>query len=103
MAKNKIIIGATVALGCAAVAVSCSSERINPLLSDYNTPFEIPPFEEIKVEDYLPALEEGINQQKAEVEAIINNTETPNFENTIYALDKSGELLTKVAMVFFGL
>lgn len=103
MAKNKIIIGATVALGCAAVAVSCSSERINPLLSDYNTPFEIPPFEEIKAEDYLPALEEGINQQKAEVEAIINNAETPNFENTIYALDKSGELLTKVAMVFFGL
>lgn len=100
-----------VAMGCAGsgTLASCSgstatgNERTNPLLSEYNTPFDIPPFDQIQVTDYLPALEEGIKQQKAEVEAIVNNEEAPNFDNTIYALDKSGELINRVAFLFSGL
>ena len=107
MKKNKFMMATIVAMGCAGggMLASCSSanERTNPLLSEYNTPFEIPPFDQIEVADYMPALSEAINQQKAEIEAIINNPEAPNFDNTIYALDKSGELINRVALLFSGL
>lgn len=69
----------------------------------YTTPYEIPPFEQITPDDYLPAFEEGIKRQKAEIDSIIRNPETPTFENTILAMDMSGELLEKVAYVFFAL
>lgn len=69
----------------------------------YTTPYEIPPFDQISYDDYLPAFEEGIKQQKAEIDSIISNPETPTFENTILAMDMSGELLDKVAYVFFAL
>ena len=61
------------------------------------------PFEEIEVSDYVPAFKEGIRQQNAEVQAIIDNEEEPTFDNTLGALDRSGHLLTKVASVFFNL
>ncbi|MDE6512972.1 MAG: M3 family metallopeptidase [Muribaculaceae bacterium] len=77
--------------------------RQNPLLSDYQTQYEIPPFDKIQMSDYMPALREAINLQKAEVKAIVENPETPNFENTILALDNSGELLNRVALLFSGL
>ena len=82
---------------------ACQQQSNNPFLGEYNTPFDVPPFEQIKNEHYMPAFEEGIKQQKAEIQAIINNPETPTFENTILAMDMSGELLEKVAMVFFAL
>ena len=72
----------------------------NPFFSDYNTPFETPPFEKIKEEHYLPAFKEGMKQEKTEIEAIIKNTEAPTFENTIETLENSGALLTKVSNVF---
>jgi peptidyl-dipeptidase Dcp len=72
----------------------------NPFFKEWTTPFGVPPFEEIKEEHFVPAVQEGINQQQAEVEAIVNNAEAPDFENTILALDKSGELLNKVNGVF---
>lgn len=75
----------------------------NPFFKKWNTPFETPPFSEIKNEHYLPAFEEGIRQQKAEVEAIVNSSEAPTFINTIVALEKSGALLTKVRRVFDNL
>ncbi len=80
-----------------------SMNRNNPLLSEYQTPFEIPPFEQIKVSDYMPALHEAISRHKAEVKAIVQNPEEPTFESTILALDNSGELLTKVSLLFSGL
>ncbi|NWF88470.1 MAG: M3 family metallopeptidase [Ignavibacteriaceae bacterium] len=75
----------------------------NPFFSTWNTPHQTPPFDEIKNEHYLPAFEDGITKQKAEIDEIINNTEKPTFENTIEALEKSGELLTKVSSVFYNL
>lgn len=75
----------------------------NPFFEQWNTPFETPPFSKIKNEHFLPAFEEGIKQQRAELEQILNNTETPNFNNTIGALERSGKLLSKVSRVFFNL
>lgn len=72
----------------------------NPFLSDYNTPFKVPPFDKIKVEHYMPALEQGMAEQNAEIEAITSNSDAPDFENTILAFDGSGELLRKVQYVF---
>ena len=84
---------------------SCNTESCNdnPFFSDFGTPFEAPAFDKIKNEHYMPAFIEGMKQQKAEIEAICANTETPTFENTIWAYDKSGELFSKVAGVFFNL
>ena len=75
----------------------------NPFLSEYQTPFQVPPFDKIDTTDYLPALQEGIKQHDIEIEAIVNSTEEPDFDNTILALDKSGLTLTKVRKVFFNM
>jgi peptidyl-dipeptidase Dcp len=75
----------------------------NPFLSDYGTPYEVPAFDKIQSEHYLPAFEEGMKQQKAEIDVIVKNRATPDFQNTILAYDKSGELLDKVGGVFFNL
>jgi peptidyl-dipeptidase Dcp len=74
----------------------------NPLLMEFNTPFQVPPFDLIKEEHYIPAFKAGIEQQKAEIDAIIKNPEEPNFENTIVAMDNSGSILRN-AGVFYGL
>lgn len=72
----------------------------NPFFKEWTTPFGVPPFDEIKVEHYVPATTEGIKQQQAEIDVIVTNSEEPTFENTVLAFDKSGELLTKVSGVF---
>ena len=88
----------------AAMMFACTNKTVeNPFLTEWNTPEGVPPFEQIKAEHYLPAFEEGIKQQQAEIEAIINNPEAPTFENTLEAMDKSGRLLSKVALVFFNI
>jgi len=73
---------------------------MNPLLAEYNTPFGVPPFDKIKTEHYLPAYQEGIKQQEAEIEAIVNNPEAPDFYNTVVTFDNSGEYLRKARGVF---
>lgn len=75
----------------------------NPFFSKYDTPFEVPPFDKIQNHHYLPAFREGMKQQEAEIEAIVNNAEAPDFANTIEAMEKSGQLLNKVSYVFFNL
>ncbi len=82
---------------------SCSSADSNPLLTDWNTPFGIPPFEEVSIEHYKPAYLEAMDQHKSEIEAIIRNEEVPGFQNTIVAYDKSGSLLRKISPVFSSL
>lgn len=72
----------------------------NPFFIKWDTPFETPPFDLIKTEHFMPALLEGMKQQKVEVNAIINSKEEPTFENTLEALEISGALLTKVNSVF---
>lgn len=74
----------------------------NPFLTKYTTPFEVPPFDQIKLEHYKAAFLKGMEAQAKEVNAIVNLKTTPDFENTIAALDQSGKLLTKVSAVFYG-
>ena len=75
----------------------------NPFFSPYKTPYDAPPFDKIKVEHYMPAFLKGIQQHDAEIAAIVADQKAPTFENTLEALDFSGELLRKVGAVFFGL
>ena len=72
----------------------------NPLLTEWNTPYGVPPFNLIKTEHYLPAYNEAMKMHNAEIEAIVNSKEEPDFNNTIAALDYSGELLMRVDNVF---
>lgn len=88
------------------VLQSCTSresKQDNPFLGEYNTPFGVPPFHLIQNGHYLPAFKEGIRQNQAEIEAIIQNPEAPTFANTIEAMEKSGQLLNRVSSVFFNL
>lgn len=75
---------------------------MNPFFEPYNTPFDVPPFDKIANAHYMPAFEEGMKQHLAEIDAIVNNTQAASFENTLEALDRSGDLLTRVSMVFFN-
>ena len=85
--------------GCKEEKQNCE----NPFFCEYNTPFQVPPFDKIKATHFDTAFKEGMRLQKEEVERIVHNTEEPDFTNTIEALDKSGELLLKVSSVFFNL
>jgi peptidyl-dipeptidase Dcp len=78
-------------------------EMQNPLLKNFETVHGTAPFEEIKNEHYMPAFEEAMKQGRADIDAIVNNTDEPTFENTIVALDNAGELLGNVSSVFFNL
>lgn len=80
-----------------------ASQTGNPFFTEYTTPHGVPPFDQIKVEHYKPAFLQGMDEQKKEIEAILNQKEEPTFENTIVALDQSGKLLRKVSSVFYGL
>lgn len=75
----------------------------NPFFFSYNTPFETPPFNEIKNEHFEPAFDEGIKRLDSEVQAIANDTQPATFENTIIALERSGKLLNKVSSAFFNI
>ena len=96
------------AAGLAVMLTACGSqekkaaEGENPFFTEYNTPYGVPPFDQIKFEHYKPAILAGIEEGRKEIDAIVNNPEEPNFENTIAALDKQGALLRKVQIVFGG-
>ena len=79
---------------------ACATEETNPLLTEWNTPFGTPPFDNIKTKHYIPAYETALKAQNKEIDAIINSKEEPTFENTVVALDQTGELLKKVSRVF---
>jgi len=76
--------------------------RNNPLLEKFDTPFGVPPFGEIQLQDYLPAFQVAMEEQNAEIKAIVNQPEAPDFYNTLEAMAYSGELLDQVAAIFFG-
>ncbi len=98
------------AAGLAVVLGACSSSKKsdvaettpNPFFTEYTTPFGVPPFDKIEVAHYKPAFLKGMEEHKKEIDTIVNNTEEPTFENTIVALDQSGELLNKVLYAFGG-
>ena len=81
-------------------AVSCTNS--NPFFSEWDTPYGIPDFGKIQEKHYIPAIEEGIRQQEAEIAAIIANTDAPTFENVVEAYDQSGALLGRVTSVLFN-
>ncbi len=76
-------------------------DNLNPFLSEYNTPFNVPPFDKIQISHYKPAVEKAMAEHKNEIEAIINNSESPNFENTIAAFDRSGSSLVNILSVAY--
>src|ERR1043166_7184709 len=80
-----------------------SNAQDNPLLRPWQTPFETPPFDEIRPEHFLPAFEQAFADHSAEVAAITHDPATPDFANTITALERAGKLLTKVSSVFYDL
>ncbi len=90
----------------AAILTACKSkpetDKNNPFFSEYATPFNVPPFEKIMARHYMPAFEKGMEEGRKDIQRLIKNREEPNFENTIGALDKAGDLLTKVSSVFFA-
>ena len=94
---KKIAALATIALAM----VSCNN-RVNPFLEDWNTPYGIPPYDQIQVSDYIPAIKAGIEEQNANIEAITNNPDAPTFDNTIAALELSSPILDKVSGVLYN-
>ncbi len=95
-------------LGGALVLGDCASDTgdvqngDNPLLAQWDTPFGVPPFDEIQNDDYLPAFRATMELNAAEIEAIVSNDEPPTFENTIVELERSGEALSRVSRVFYA-
>src|ERR1043166_9011491 len=75
----------------------------NPLLTESTLPFNLPPFDKIKDEHFQPALEQGMAEELKEAEAIANQTEKPTFENTVVALEKSGQLYGRARRIFSNL
>lgn len=98
------------AAGLAIVLGACSSQQKsdvaattpNPFFTEYTTPYGVPPFDQIEVAHYKPALLKGMEEQTEEVKAIVSNPEEPTFENTIVALDQCGQLLQKTMYAFSG-
>ena len=83
--------------------VKAQTSLENPFLAEYNSSFEVPPFDQIKNEHFMPAFEVGMKEQAAEISAIYRQRSTPTFQNTIEAMENSGKILNKVSTVFFNL
>ena len=83
---------------------SCTTQtETNPFLSEFQTEHGVPPFDKIKLEHYEPAFLKGIEEQNANIDAIVNNSETPTFENVIVALDNSAPILDRVSAIFYNM
>ena len=92
-----------IAIAALFVAMTACNNRVNPFLTEWDTPYGIPPFEKIQPADFIPAVKAGIEQQNAEIDAITANPDTPTFENTIAPLELSGSILSKVVGVFYNI
>ncbi len=109
MKKNPWMIQIILLVAVGLVFASCSktteapADAGNPFFAEYDTPFQVPPFDIIKPGHFIPAYERGMEEQKADIDKIANNPEAPTFENTITALDRSGRLLYEVSRAFGGL
>ena len=84
------------------MAAACTQPK-NPFLSEWDTPYGIPPYDKITESDFVPAVKAGIEQQRSEIEAITSNAEAPTFENTIVPLELSGSILDKVTGVLYNI
>ncbi len=109
LALSALLSAAALTAACAPIAArisrtpsASSALGSNPFSVESTLPYHAPRFDLIRNEHYQPALEEGMRQQLAEIDAIAKQTEAPTFDNTIVAMEKSGALLTRVAKTFFG-
>lgn len=91
------------ALSYASLVAQNKTIQDNPLLEEFDTPYGVPPFDQIEEEHFLPAIKQGIQIQQGIIKAIVENPEEPTFENTIELMDNSGEMLSRVLLVFFNL
>ncbi len=103
MRKTFFLIGFALLLACGGQIADQPASDGNPFFAAYGTEFNVHPFDRIQPDQIVPAFEEGMKRQNAEVDVIVDNPEGPTFENTIVALDLSGELLDEVSRVFFAL
>lgn len=101
--KSFGIMAAILSLGVMQFSSCNESSHENPFLTESTLPYGVPDFSKIKTSDYLPAFEKGIEQKRAEIDSIVNNTDSATFENTILALEESGKTLDRVSNVFFAL
>jgi peptidyl-dipeptidase Dcp len=90
-----------IAINATKLAAAADFGPSNPFFTPSTLPFQAPPFDKIKDEDYQPAIEAGMAQQQAEIEAIANNPDPPTFDNTFVAMEKTGQLFSR-AMAAFG-
>ena len=97
------IIGIVLLNSCSTESLNLESINMNPFFTEYDTPYQIPPFKKIKDEHYMPAFNQGMKEQLEEIVSITNNLESPSFENTIVELERTGKTLDKVSNVFFNL
>ncbi|MGB8010128.1 MAG: peptidyl-dipeptidase Dcp [Terriglobales bacterium] len=97
-----LIPAGAVVLGSVKTASAADFGPDNPFYAPSTLPFRAPAFDKIKDSDYQPAIEAGMAQQQAEIKAIADNPEAPTFENTIVAMEKSGQLLDRATSTFFG-
>jgi len=95
------VVVATVIVGCEGVANT--QDENNPLLTTYDTPFQVPPFDKIKDEHFRPAFKAALEQHNQEIDVIVNDPEEATFENTIVALENAGSTLGNISRVFFNL
>jgi peptidyl-dipeptidase Dcp len=98
-----MVLAFLASLGASRAMEAAPKAEENPFFTAWDTPFQTPPFDKIKVEHYRPAFLAGMAQQKEEVEAIVRNPQPPTMANTVEALERSGGLLTKVSNVFFNM
>ena len=103
MRKTLVIAGMALSLMACSGNKEKSADAVNPFFTEYATPFGVPPFDEIKLEHYKPAFLKGMEEHAKEIDVIVNARSMPDFENTIVALDQSGQLLRRVSAVFYGL
>ncbi len=101
---STVIAAGTIALGSINPTLAAAADfgPSNPFFAPSALPFQAPPFDKIKDEDFQPAIEAGMAQQQAEVQSIANNPDAPTFDNTIVALEKSGQLLARATAAFDG-
>lgn len=92
-----------IAFAAIILAMTACNKRVNPFLTEWDTPYGIPPFEQIQAADVIPAIQAGIEQQTAEIDAITSNPDAPTFENTIAPLELSGRILSKVVGVYYNI
>ena len=91
---------ASVVAAFAMTSCSQKQDKANPLMSKFATPYEIAPFDQITIDDYREAMLKGIEEEKAEIQAIIDSKEEPTFANVIAAMDKAGELSERASGTF---